>query len=99
ADSIQADVFYRLFPIERLLHQRFDSISKIGDLKVPLLVLHGTADSVVPVELGQKLYQSAPEPKSLFLIPEGDHVRIYAPREGSYIRAIARFVQSEMSLH
>ncbi|MEO1349427.1 MAG: alpha/beta hydrolase [Cyanobacteria bacterium J06635_15] len=63
-------------------------------MNVPLLVLHGTADSIVPVELGQQLYEAAPEPKSLFLIPEGDHVRIYSPGKGSYIKAVARFIQS-----
>lgn len=39
----------------------------------PLLVIHGDADEVVPIEHAHKLYQKAKEPKELKIIPGGEH--------------------------
>ncbi len=86
--------FFGLFPIDVLLTERFNSLEKIRSLKVPVLLLHGTEDSIVPMQMSQVLYNAAPEPKQLFLIPGADHVRIYQPGNGSYLKAITGFVDS-----
>ncbi|MGB9791980.1 MAG: alpha/beta hydrolase [Thermacetogeniaceae bacterium] len=39
----------------------------------PLLILHGEADELVPVESAKMMFQAAGEPKELVLIPGGDH--------------------------
>jgi len=54
--------------------QPFDSMSKIRQLNVPLLVLHGTADSVVPHTMADELYAAAGSPrKQLVKIEGGTH--------------------------
>jgi dipeptidyl aminopeptidase/acylaminoacyl peptidase len=40
----------------------------------PILILHGSADGVVPPEHAQKLYEAAPEPKRLEIVKGADHV-------------------------
>ena len=40
----------------------------------PILILHGTADELVPPEHAQKLYEAAPEPKRLEIVKGADHV-------------------------
>lgn len=46
----------------------------VGDLTPrPLLLIHGTADSILPHESSQALYQWAGEPKTLKLFPDADH--------------------------
>ena len=40
---------------------------------IPLLVIHGTLDKVVPPDLGQDLYDRSPGPKELWFIPEEHH--------------------------
>mmetsp|Transcript_167962 Transcript_167962/g.534194 ORF Transcript_167962/g.534194 Transcript_167962/m.534194 type:complete len:153 (+) Transcript_167962:648-1106(+) len=40
----------------------------------PLLVIHGDADSNVPIENGKALFQSAADPKQLLIIPKGNHM-------------------------
>ena len=47
-----------LFPFDK-----FNNIRRIGNVKVPLLVVHGTEDPVVPFWHGRKLYEKANEPK------------------------------------
>ncbi|WP_316435656.1 alpha/beta fold hydrolase [Leptolyngbya sp. NK1-12] len=93
AEVIRRRNFLQIFPVGLLLTEQFDSLSKIRSLRVPVLFLHGSADSVVPSEMSQRLYNAAPEPKQLFVISGADHVRIYQPGEQSYLKAIQRFVE------
>lgn len=84
--------FLQIFPIKLLLSEQFDSLSKIRLLRIPVLFLHGSADSVVPSTMSQQLYNAASKPKQLFLISGADHVRIYQPGQ-SYLTGIQRFVE------
>lgn len=83
--------WYSYFPIDLLLTEKFESIEKVKNVKMPILFIHGTDDRVVPYDMSQTLYEQAPEPKSLFLIENAAHVRIYSP-EQSYLKAIQRFL-------
>lgn len=50
----------RWLPMRSLMRDRFDSLSKAGAVRQPTLVLHGTADEVIPFPLGQRLARSIP---------------------------------------
>ncbi len=66
------DVGARLFPavpVRWILRDRFDSLSKAPGIRHPTLVIHGTADDVVPFELGQRL--AATLPRARLLVMEG----------------------------
>jgi len=39
----------------------------------PLLLVHCESDEVVPAHVSQRIYDEAAEPKTLWLLPEGDH--------------------------
>jgi dipeptidyl aminopeptidase/acylaminoacyl peptidase len=92
AETIKQQDFYWLFPIDLLLTEKFDSLSKIRNLKIPILLIHGTGDTVVPSYMSQKLYDTAPEPKQLLLVPSKDHNSIYQPGDNSYLKAIDKFI-------
>jgi hypothetical protein len=47
-------------PVRWLMRDRFDNLAKLRGLAMPVLVLHGTADPVVPFALGQKLAKASP---------------------------------------
>jgi dienelactone hydrolase len=53
--------------------QKFDSIGKIGQVRMPVLFVHGAEDRYVPSRLSEALYAAAPQPKKLLLIPNGTH--------------------------
>jgi uncharacterized protein len=82
----------RFLPVDYLLTEHFNSLAKIKSLQVPVLILHGTADDVVPYQMGQALYQAAPRPKQLFLVPQGTHFRLYQPGPHSYLQAMVDFM-------
>lgn len=86
--------YYRVFPISLMLTQRFDSIDKIKFLKVPVLFIHGTDDTVIPAAMSQTLYANAPQPKQLLLVPKAHHNNGDAFFDNrQYRRTIQRFVQ------
>ena len=62
-----------IFPVDLLLHQKFNSLGKVRSLKMPVLFIHGTIDSVVPAHMSQILFAAAPEHKKLLLIPQAGH--------------------------
>jgi hypothetical protein len=68
---------YPWLPVSLLVVDRFDSLSRIGGIRIPLLVLHGTDDRVVPFGLGQRLYEAANEPKRFVRFDGGAHMDLY----------------------
>ena len=51
----------------------FRSDERIGKVTVPLLVLHGARDGVVPIAFGERLFSLANEPKRFVRFAEGGH--------------------------
>lgn len=85
------------FPIHYVLKTRFDSLSKIRDIRVPLLCIHGTQDTVVPFALGQRLFEAAHEPKTFYPIPGADHHNTYEVAGPAYFGKLTRFLQTAES--
>ncbi|MEW5741807.1 MAG: alpha/beta hydrolase [Myxococcota bacterium] len=51
---------FPFFPVRLLMRDRFDSASRAPSIRVPVLVLHGPADEVIPFELGKALAAKFP---------------------------------------
>jgi fermentation-respiration switch protein FrsA (DUF1100 family) len=73
-----ARLSYRWLPVGVLMKDQFHSLDRIANLNVPLLVVHGTADGIVPFAMGEKLYAAAGEPKEFLRILDGTHVSIFS---------------------
>ncbi|WP_397448845.1 alpha/beta hydrolase [Pseudomonas sp. NA-150] len=78
----------RGLPIRWLLSQKFDSIDKIADIHLPVLIVHGSADPFVPPRFSEELYQAAQQPKHLLLVPGGTHNNSMALGNDAYRQAI-----------
>lgn len=71
-----ADVAASMFwfaPVRLLIRDQFRSDSKIPQVKVPLLVMHGALDPSIPVTFGERLFALANEPKRFVRIARGGH--------------------------
>ncbi len=66
-----ASEYYPWLPVSLLLEDRYESIRYIRDVHVPIFILHGQADEVVPVDMGRRLYAAANQPKEIRTIPGG----------------------------
>ncbi len=67
--DVVSEMGYGWLPVS----QKFDSIGKIGQVRMPVLFVHGAEDRYVPSRLSEALYAAAPQPKKLLLIPNGTH--------------------------
>ena len=60
-------------PVGPLITQRFDAATRIARVRVPVLVVHGSADQTIAPALGRALYERAPAPKRWLLVEGGSH--------------------------
>lgn len=67
----EAGLFARL--LVYLNNERFASLEKIARVQAPLLMIHGSADSTIPMRLGVKLFAAANPPKQWLAIESGKH--------------------------
>lgn len=88
------DKLLSIFPLDWLITQHFDSITKIKSLQVPLLMFHGTEDEIIPILMAKKLYASAPQPKQLVIIPEANHSNLDLVGGQKYLLNLQQFIKS-----
>lgn len=87
---------YPFFPIRLLIRNPFESIRRIDKVGSPLLFLHSTEDTVIPIAEGRRLFDAAPQPKQ-FVEVTGGHV--YASeRDPRFFPAIRSFLQAHRLL-
>lgn len=60
-----------------LLTDRYETDKVIKQVHVPILILHGEIDGVIPVAMGRELAQLANEPKQIAVFPNGRHSDLY----------------------
>ena len=73
--SIQAmaDHHYLGLPTRWILDVDFNLAEKVRLLDIPLLVIHGEQDSIVPLALGKHVFEAANEPKQWYMVPRAEH--------------------------
>jgi alpha-beta hydrolase superfamily lysophospholipase len=76
-------------PVSLILTQKFDTLSKIGQVKMPVLITHGTRDSIVPFAMGERLFQAANSPKRFIKVEGAGHHNLSGVAFDEYRSAIA----------
>lgn len=78
-------------PIGPLITQRFEAVKKVARLHSPLLVVHGSDDSLIDSALGKRLFEAAAAPKEFVLVEGGSHFNTNALAQPQYRQALAQF--------
>jgi fermentation-respiration switch protein FrsA (DUF1100 family) len=68
-----AALAYPFAPVRWLMKDQFRSDLRIGKVAVPVLILHGDRDNIIPIALGERLYALAAAPKRFVRIAGGEH--------------------------
>lgn len=67
------------WPLSLTVGDAYSPVDAIGRVSpIPVLILHGEHDPVVPIRHAERLYAAAREPKSFWRIPEGGHIAALA---------------------
>tara|TARA_Y100001970_G_C14202691_1_gene842093 strand:+ start:628 stop:1428 length:801 start_codon:yes stop_codon:yes gene_type:complete len=85
-----AKIYYPYLPVKLLLKDRYDSISKIKMINIPILIMHGKKDDVVPFAMGKELFEKANVPKYSYFTSEDDHMMEF---NSNLINAIKEFIE------
>jgi uncharacterized protein len=85
-----AKIIYPSIP-SFLIKTKLDSITKVQKVLIPKLFFHSSEDEVVPIALGEKLYDASPEPKEFVKI-SGSHNDGHIHSEKLVFQAITRFL-------
>ena len=77
-------------PIKHVIHLHR---KKVRSIRLPLLVIHGQEDQIVPVELATDLYRAvAAESKDILLIPGAGHNNVIATAQEAYFDSVKQFL-------
>jgi len=76
-------------------HSPGSSVQNISP--TPLLLIHGTADRVIPYHHAQDLFNKAREPKQLWTVQGGNHTDAFSLYSSSYRKSLVQFFTDALS--
>ncbi len=86
----RAEASYPFLPVRRLLKDTWLSSDYIDKIEMPLMVVHGTADRVIPIESGFQLFHLAKQPKEFNGVKDAGHNNLF---EHELVTMIDRFLK------
>jgi len=89
-----AKLAFPYLPLYLLVRSKYDSLSRIGKVSCPLLIIHGDKDEIVPISQARKIYDAASGPKSFYTVHGAGHNDTYIVGQEPYFRALADFTSS-----
>ena len=81
---------YALMP---LISARFDTLSKIGNMTSPVMIIHGDRDDIVPFYMAEQLFEAAREPKRFHAVKGAMHNDVYEHGGPAYFNALREFIE------
>ena len=85
-------LLFPYLPVDLLVFDRYDSISRVGELSLPKLFIHSRGDEIIPFGHGERLYRAAAPPKE-FLEIRGGHNEGFLESEDIYREIIDDFLK------
>jgi fermentation-respiration switch protein FrsA (DUF1100 family) len=86
-----AKKFYPYIPIRLLLKDRYDNERKVKNINIPILIMHGEKDTIVPISMGKRIFKLANEPKYSYFTENDNHMMDY---DNKLINVLKRFIKS-----
>lgn len=80
-----------ILPVGPFIRSRFDNVGMVADLTVPVLVMHGDRDELVPFTQGKAVFEAAREPKEFYTIVGAGHNDTYFTGGEPYFEALLGF--------
>jgi len=90
--AAMGEQIFPFLPIRRMVVQQFDNVKWLPRAKLPLLLLHGDADEIVPFAQGRRLFELASPPKRFHRIAGAGHNDTYLMGGPAYWAAWREFL-------
>ena len=83
---------YPRIPLHLVAGDFFNTLSIVRKLNIPLLVLHGENDEVVPCAMARALHEACPAAKHLYTVKDGLHKDMFDRDADALVKAMNEFV-------
>lgn len=83
---------YPFLPISKFLKTQYNTIENLQSITKPVLIIHGDKDNTVPLEGAMKVFESANDPKQLYIIQGAGHNDTYFIGGYKYFKVIDDFI-------
>jgi uncharacterized protein len=87
-----AGAIYPFLPLRPFIRTRYDNVAKAARLKMPVFVIQGTRDEVIPVAQGRMVFEAAPQPKQFLAVEGARHNDVYVVGGAKYRGALKDFI-------
>ena len=77
-----------------LVRTRYDTLAKVRDVRVPIMVVHGDQDEIAPFDMGQEVFEAARPPKRFYAVEGAGHNDTYEVGGALYYDALGEFLES-----
>jgi len=84
-----------MLPLRLIMVDQYRTIDRIGQVKVPLFIIHGGRDDVIPLDHARRVLRAANEPKTLSVVPRAGHNDLFEQGAWSRIRDFLASLQPE----
>ncbi len=91
-EAVARDFYFGL-PAHWLLSARYDLLERLPKINMPILVIHGERDTIIPIEFGRKVFEAALQPKIFYPVPGADHNDLPFVGGRAYFRRLKQFVE------
>ncbi len=86
---------FDVMPIGKLLpFDKFNNLDRIDEIDCPVLIVHGTADKVIPFEHSQRLFTAAKEPKMNLWVDSAGHNELYSVAGEDYWQTLGKLTDT-----
>ena len=82
---------YPYLPVRLLLKDKYESNKKLKNINIPILIMHGKVDNIVPFHMGKKMYELANQPKYSYFSEYDDHMMEYNEK---LLKVLRNFIDS-----
>jgi len=82
---------YPYLPVRLLLKDKYESNKKLKNINIPILIMHGKVDNIVPFNMGKKMYELANNPKYYYFSEYDDHMMEYNEK---LLNTLKKFIYS-----
>ena len=82
------------FPLGIIMTDQYRTIERIGQVKVPLFIIHGGRDNIIPLDQARHVLHAANEPKSLVVLPRAGHSDLFEQGGWAKVRAFLESLET-----
>lgn len=86
-------LMWKYFPLDLIMADQYRTIERIGAVTVPVFVIHGGRDAIIPLDQARHVFHEAAEPKSMVVVPQAGHNDLFERGAWEKVRVFLESLQ------